>query len=60
MPKPKTHKQLAKILKIRPGGTITHGRAGSRHNTGKKSMNVNRKKRKGTQISKSYRKNSKV
>ena len=56
MPKLKTHKQLAKVLNKRPGGTITHGHSSARHNTGKKNMDINRKNRKKTILSESYRK----
>ncbi len=52
MPKLKTHKGTKKVLKIRKGGTISIGRPGSRHNTGKKSSAVNRKNRKGSTLSK--------
>lgn len=52
MPKLKTHKGTAKVLKIRKGGTITIGRPGSRHNTGKKSAKINRKNRAGSQLAK--------
>lgn len=44
----KTHKGTKKVLNVRPGGTISIGRPGSRHNTGKKSRDVNRKNRKGS------------
>lgn len=47
----KTHKGLKKVLNVRNSGTITMGRPGSRHNTGKKSSAVNRKNRKGSQLS---------
>ena len=52
MPKMKTHKGTKKVLKVRKGGTISIGRPGSRHNTGKKSMAINRKNRKGSTLSK--------
>lgn len=52
MPKIKTHKGTKKVLKISKGGVITIGRPGSRHNTGKKSAKINRKNRKGSQLSK--------
>lgn len=52
MPKLKTHKGTKKVLKIRKGGTITIGRPGSRHNTGKKNASLNRSNRKGSQLSK--------
>ena len=48
----KTHKGTKKVLKIRNGGTITIGRPGSRHNTGKKTSAANRKNRKGSKLSK--------
>jgi len=52
MPKLKTHKGTKKVLKVRKGGSISIGRPGSRHNTGKKSASVNRKNRKGSILSK--------
>lgn len=52
MPKLKTHKGTKKVLKIRKGGTISIGRPGSRHNTGKKNSALNRKNRKGSTLSK--------
>ena len=52
MPKLKTHKGTKKVLKIRKGGSIKIGRPGSRHNTGKKNASVNRKNRKGSNLSK--------
>ena len=52
MPKLKTHKGTKKVLNIRKSGTITIGRPGSRHNTGKKNAMVNRKNRKGSSLSK--------
>ncbi len=52
MPKLKTHKGLKKVLNVRKSGTVTIGRPGSRHNTGDKSMNANRKNRKGSVLSK--------
>lgn len=52
MPKIKTHKGTKKVLKVRKGGTISIGRPGSRHNTGKKSAVANRKNRKGSVLSK--------
>ena len=51
--KKKTHKGMKKVFNIRKGGTITIGMAGSRHNTGKKPSKINRKKRKGSHLSKS-------
>ena len=52
MPKLKTHKGTKKVLKIRKGGSISIGRPGSRHNTGKKNTAINRKNRKGSTLSK--------
>lgn len=52
MPKLKTHKGVKKVLKIRKGGTISIGKPGSRHNTGKKNSVINRKNRKGSTLSK--------
>ncbi len=52
MPKLKTHKGTKKVINVRKSGTITIGRPGSRHNTGKKSSAVNRKNRYGSTLSK--------
>ena len=52
MPKLKTHKGVKKVLKVRKGGTISIGRPGERHNTGKKNRAANRKNRKGSVLSK--------
>ena len=52
MPKQKTHKGTKKVLKVRKSGTISIGRPGSRHNTGKKTAAANRKNRKGSTLSK--------
>ena len=52
MPKMKTHKSTNKVLKVRPGGTISRGKSGARHNTGKKRAKYNRKKRKDLPLSK--------
>lgn len=52
MPKQKTHKGTAKVVKVRPGGTIKIGSQGSRHNTGKKNAASNRKSRKGSLLTK--------
>ncbi|MDD2203558.1 MAG: 50S ribosomal protein L35 [Bacilli bacterium] len=52
MPKMKTHTGTKKVVNKRPGGTIAIGRSGGRHNTGKKSTAINRKKRAGAQLSK--------
>ncbi len=53
MPKQKTHKGTKKVLNVRTSGTITIGRPGSRHNTGKKNAKANRKNRAGSQLSNS-------
>jgi len=53
MPKLKKHRGLSKVLKVRPGKTIKRGKTGSRHNTGKKNADYNRKLRKGTILSES-------
>ena len=45
--KKKTHKGIAKVCKVRPGGTIKIGKPGSRHNTGGKDTKFNRSCRKG-------------
>lgn len=51
MPKMKTHKGLAKVTKVRPGGTVKIGKAGGRHNTGSKNAAHGRKIRKGSLLS---------
>ncbi|MGN1000520.1 MAG: 50S ribosomal protein L35 [Bacilli bacterium] len=51
MPKLKTHKGSSKVFKRRKND-YKIGKPGSRHNTGYKSTNVNRKNRKGSQLSK--------
>ena len=51
MPKIKTHKGTAKVVKARKKD-YKIGRPGSRHNTGAKSTSVNRKNRKGSNLSK--------
>ena len=51
MPKIKTHKGTAKVFTKRKND-IKIGKPGSRHNTGSKSTNLNRKNRKGSQLSK--------
>ena len=53
MPKLKTKKGLAKVCKVRPGGTIKIGKPGSRHNTWKKNTASNRSSRKGSLLSRS-------
>lgn len=52
MPKMKSHSGIKKAIRTRPGGTTKIGCPGSRHNTGKKSAVVNRKKRAGSVLSK--------
>ena len=49
MPKLKTHKGSSKVFKKRKND-YKIGRPGSRHNTGSKSTNLNRKNRKGSQL----------
>ena len=51
MPKIKTHKGTAKVMTKRKND-IKIGKPGSRHNTGSKSQSVNRKNRKGSNLSK--------
>ena len=51
MPKIKTHKGTAKVVKSRKNG-YKIGKPGSRHNTGKKSASFNRGCRKGSSLSK--------
>lgn len=51
MPKIKTHKGTAKVIKKRKND-IKIGRPGSRHNTGYKPTSANRKNRKGSNLSK--------
>ena len=51
MPKIKTHKGTSKVIKLRKND-IKIGRPGSRHNTGYKNTKVNRKNRKGSNLSK--------
>ena len=52
MPKIKTHKGTAKVLKVRKSGKVKIYCPGSRHNTGAKSSKFNRKNRKGSELSK--------
>ena len=49
----KTHKGTAKVLKVRPGGTVKIGKPGTRHNTGKKNAASNRVGRTASTLSKS-------
>ena len=51
MPKIKTHKGTAKVLRKRKND-IKIGKPSSRHNTGKKSTSFNRSCRKGSNLSK--------
>jgi len=51
MPKIKTHKGTAKVIKKRKNDYVI-GRPGSRHNTGDKPASLNRKNRKGSSLSK--------
>ena len=53
MPKQKTQKSIAKVCKVRQGGTIKIGTPSSRHNTGKKNAASNRKSRSGSLLSNS-------
>ena len=48
----KSHKKLKKILNIRQSGTIGIGHVGTRHNLGDKPTKTNRKRRKGSSLSK--------
>ena len=50
MPKIKTHKGTAKVVKARKND-YKIGRPGSRHNTGSKPASSNRKNRKGSNLS---------
>ncbi len=52
MPKIKTHKGTAKVLKVRKGGTVKLYAPGARHKTGSKNAAFNRGKRKGFALSK--------
>ena len=51
--KQKTHKGTKKVLNVRSSGTVSMGRPGSRHNTGKKNSSLNRKNRAGSVLSNS-------
>ena len=59
MPKIKTHKGTAKVLKVRKSGKVKIYCPGSRHNTGSKNAKFNRKNRKGNSISKRRKKDGK-
>ena len=52
MAKVKTHKGLAKVLKVRKGGTITFRSPGMNHNTGKKSAKQKNRNRSNLTLSK--------
>lgn len=47
----KTHNGISKVLKVRPSGKIKIGCPASRHNTGKQTTKLNRKKRAGSTLS---------
>ena len=48
----KTHKGVKKTMKLRPGGTVSRGKSGFRHNTGKKTASQKRQNRLGETLSK--------
>ena len=48
----RTHKGIAKVCNVRPGGTVKIGHPGTRHNTGKKKAAANRKSRAGSLLTK--------
>ena len=49
MPKQKTHKATKKVLKVRPGGTISYKKSGGNHKTNKDSgKQVRQRRNKGT------------
>lgn len=52
MPKLKTHKGIAKVAKVRPGGTVKIGHSARGHNTGKKSAASSRHGRTASNMSK--------
>lgn len=52
MGKLKTHKGMKKVLNVRKSGSITIGHPGTRHNTGDKNANFNRKGRTRVGLSK--------
>ena len=52
MGKLKTHKGMKKVLNVRKSGSITVGHPGTRHNTGDKNANYNRKGRTRVGLSK--------
>ncbi len=47
----KTHKGISKVFKVRPSGKVERGCPASRHNTGKQTTKLNRKKRAGSTLS---------
>ena len=51
MPKTKTHKGIAKKIKVRQGGSTKICKPGSNHKTGKKPTSFNRIMRKGSSLS---------
>ena len=51
--KKKTHKGLKKVLNVRQSGSITKSNGGVNHNTGKNNTKTNRKRRAGSELSKS-------
>ena len=53
MPKIKTHKGLKRVLNVRQSGSITKSKVGGLHNSGKKASKINRRKKKGSELSKS-------
>ena len=52
MGKLKTHKGMKKVLNVRKSGSITIGHPGTRHNTGSKNTDFNRKGRTRAGLSK--------
>ncbi|NLA33996.1 MAG: 50S ribosomal protein L35 [Tenericutes bacterium] len=56
MPKIKTHKGTSKKMKVHKSGTVTIGRPGLNHKTGKKNTKFNLKKKKGSTLSSADRK----
>ena len=45
MPKQKTHKASKKVLKVRPGGTVSYKKSGGNHKTNKDSAKKVRQRR---------------
>lgn len=52
----KTHSGVKKVLKVRPGGTITFSKPGASHKTGKKNAAYSRDKRQAGTLDSSDRK----